>query len=195
MNIEVTQYIATNHTWTQELSLLRSFLLELSLEETIKWGKPAYLYKGKNILGIAAFKEYVCLWFHQGVFLQDEYQVLINAQEEKTKAMRQWRFYSIEDIDNQIVKKYVLEAIKNAEEGKALKPKRNYIPIEVPKELQEKFIENKLLQEKFENFSLSKKREFSEYITEAKREDTKQKRLEKIIPLILNSIGLYDKYR
>ena len=47
----------------------------------------------------------------------------------------------------------------------------------------------------FESLTLTKKREFTEYISSAKRDDTKQKRLEKIIPMILNNIGLNDKYK
>ena len=47
----------------------------------------------------------------------------------------------------------------------------------------------------FESFSLSKKREYTDHISEAKREATQQKRLEKIIPMILRGAGLHDKYK
>lgn len=195
MNERVTAYILTSEKWTQELNLLRSFLLELDLEETIKWGAPAYLYKGKNIIGIARFKNYFGLWFHQGVFINDRYKVLMNAQEGKTKAMRQWRFYSIEELDKAKIKNYVLQAMKNVELGKEIKPTRNKKPLEIPQLLQDQFDVNEELKLKFESFSLSKQREFTEYITSAKREATKISRLEKIAPMILNNIGLNDKYR
>ena len=55
--------------------------------------------------------------------------------------------------------------------------------------------ENTKLATIFESLTLTKKREFTEYISSAKRDDTKQKRLEKIIPMILNNIGLNDKYK
>ncbi len=63
--------------------------MELPLEETIKWNMPAYLYKNKNIIGMAAYKNYFGLWFHQGVFFKDEERVLVNAQENKTKTLRE----------------------------------------------------------------------------------------------------------
>lgn len=195
MNDKVTTYIQEKMKWTQELTLLRSVLLELPLEESIKWGAPVYAHKGKNIVGLSAFKNHFGLWFFQGVFLADEAKVLENAQEGKTQAMRQWRFYIIEDIQPDLVKQYALEAIKNSEEGKELKPKRNTKPIQIPKELQIELDKNERLKEAFNAFSLSKQREYTTYISEAKREVTKLKRLEKIIPMILNGTGLHDKYK
>ncbi|TYP98843.1 uncharacterized protein YdeI (YjbR/CyaY-like superfamily) [Tenacibaculum adriaticum] len=195
MNRQVTEYIQKNKKWSQELTLLRSVLLELPLEETIKWNSPVYTYKGKNILGLSAFKNYSGLWFFQGCFLKDEHKVLINAQEEKTQAMRQWRFNTLAEINIDLVKMYVLEAIENHIAGKELKPKRNTKPLIIPIELQQELDENDQLKSKFDEFSLSKKREFTDYISEAKRVVTKQSRLEKIIPMILKGIGLNDKYK
>lgn len=195
MNDKVTTYIQEKTKWTQELTLLRSVLLGLPFEESIKWGAPVYVHKGKNIVGLSAFKNHFGLWFFQGVFLADKAKVLENAQEGKTQAMRQWRFYKIEDIQPELVKQYALEAIKNSEEGKELKPKRNTKPIQIPKELQIELDKNERLNEAFNTFTLSKQREYTTYISEAKREVTKLKRLEKIIPMILNGIGLHDKYK
>lgn len=195
MNSEVTQYIIDKNKWTQELNLLRSVLIELSFEETIKWGAPVYVYKGKNIVGLSAFKNYCGLWFFQGHFLKDDEKLLVNAQEGKTKAMRQWRFDNLSDINPDLVKKYVLEAIRNSEEGKELKPTRNTKPLIIPSELQSTLDSNDKLKTSYELLSLSKRREFADYITEAKRETTKLKRLEKITPMILNGVGLHDKYK
>jgi uncharacterized protein YdeI (YjbR/CyaY-like superfamily) len=47
----------------------------------------------------------------------------------------------------------------------------------------------------FQQFSLSKQKEFQQYIEEAKREQTKLSRMEKIKPMILQNIGLNDKYK
>ncbi|WP_425658696.1 YdeI/OmpD-associated family protein [Tenacibaculum ascidiaceicola] len=195
MNLKVTQYIQDKSNWAQELNLLRSVFLDLPVEETIKWGAPVYVYKGKNIVGLSAFKNYCGLWFFQGSFLTDKEEVLVNAQEGKTQAMRQWRFNQLDEINTVLIKRYVLEAIKNSEEGKELKPKKNTKPLIIPKKLQLELDRNDRLKETFSEFTLSKQREFTDYISEAKRETTKEKRLEKIIPMILNGIGLYDKYK
>ncbi len=69
------------------------------MKETIKWGAPVYTLDYKNIVGLGAFKSYVGLWFFQGALLNDEKKKLINAQEDKTKALRQWRFNSVKKIE------------------------------------------------------------------------------------------------
>ena len=55
--------------------------------------------------------------------------------------------------------------------------------------------ENSQLKSFFKGFTNSKQREFAGHIANAKREATKQARLEKIIPMILSGVGLHDKYR
>ena len=67
--------------------------------------------------------------------------------------------------------------------------------ISIPKEFKNVLDKNKELKDSFDQFTPGKKREFAEYISDAKRDATKQKRIEKIIPMILNGIGLNDKYR
>lgn len=195
MNPKVDDYILSNPKWKKELELIRKVLLDLPLDEDIKWGIPAYIYKKKNILGLSAFKNYCGLWFHHGVFLKDEANVLINAQKDKTRGMRQMRFNSFEEIDTQLVKLYALEAIENSEAGKEIRPKRNRKPIIIPDELNVEFSKNEKLKVLFHQFTIAKQREFCEYITTAKRITTKQSRLGKIIPMILGKVGLNDKYR
>lgn len=195
MNSKVDLYINSNPKWEKELKLLRNIFLALNLKEDIKWGIPAYIYKKKNILGLAAFKNYCGIWFHQGVFLKDEANILINAQKDKTIAMRQMRFTSFDEIDVDLVKMYVLEAIDNIEAGKEIKPNRSKKELIIPKELADKIASNQEFKEKFEAFSNSCKREYANYISEAKKEETRLRRLEKIIPMILNGGGLHDKYK
>lgn len=190
----VEDYIDANGKWEDALRKLREIFLSTELEETVKWGAPIYTINGKNVVGLAAFKAYVGIWFFQGVFLKDEQKMLINAQEGKTKALRQWRFNSSEEIDADLVKTYVFEAIDNQKQGKEIKPAKTKNVI-IPPELQQALDQNQGLKTQFDELSLSCKREYAEYILEAKREATKLRRLEKIIPMILQNVGLNDKYK
>lgn len=190
---KVEQYINKHAEWKRELTMLRNIVLSTEMQETVKWGIPTYTINGKNVAGLGAFKSYCGIWFFQGVFLQDKHKLLVNAQEERTKAMRQMRFNSIEEIDEQIVKSYLREAIENQKQGKAIKPERK--PLVIPEELKEVLSQDAGLSEAFDELHLSKRRDYAEYISEAKRAETKQKRLEKIKPMILEGIGLNDKYK
>lgn len=180
--------------WKPSLEHIRDILLEHPLEETIKWGGPVYTHNGKNIVGLGAFKNYVALWFFQGALLTDKYSVLHNAQQGKTKALRQWRFMNEDEIDEKIINEYIAEAIANQRSGREIKPARTK-PLTIPVLLADEIKTSPGLGAAFEKFSLSKQKEFVEYLTEAKRESTKQKRLQKIIPMILEGVGLNDKYR
>ncbi|WP_299667388.1 DUF1801 domain-containing protein [uncultured Polaribacter sp.] len=191
----VEQYINKKEKWRKELETLRAIFSDLPVEETIKWGAPTYVFQGKNIVGLAGFKNYCGLWFFQGALLKDKKNVFVNAQEGKTKAMLQWRFYSLEEIDTNLIKEYILEAIENVKLGREIKSDRTKKELLIPDELQQELNANKEFKSSFNTLSLSKQREYADYISDAKREQTKLKRLEKIIPLILNGVGLNDKYK
>lgn len=180
--------------WHEELNILRGLILTAGLKEEIKWGGPIYTHNGKNIIGLAGFKSYFGLWFHQGVFLDDKRKLLINAQEGTTKALRQMRFTSLKKADLPIILNYVKEAILNQEKGLEMKADRSK-PILIPNELARLFKDNQILQERFSQFKKTQQREFAEYISTAKQDKTRQARLEKIIPMIEQGLGLNDKYR
>lgn len=191
----VEEYIELNIHFAEELSILRTIINSTELEETLKWSAPTYTLNGKNVIGLGAFKNHFGIWFFQGVFLKDKANLLVNAQENKTKALRQMRFESIADINKSAVLNYVKEAIENQRLGKEIMPQRNTKPIAIPKELESEISKDKELKQAFEKLSASCKREYCEHISEAKKEATKIRRLEKIIPMILEQKGLHDKYK
>ena len=191
----VVDLIAEEKQWSEELMLLRDIILTCKeLKEDIKWGGPIYTVDGKNVLAIGGFKKYFTIWFHQGVFLSDPNKVLVNANEERTRGLRQWRFESVADIKPALIKKYIKEAIQNSKEGKEIKPEKKK-PIPLPVELQNAFRKNKNMKPAFQGLTPFKQREYLEYVTEAKTEATRLKRVEKISPMILAGKGLNDKYR
>ena len=191
----VEEYIEVNNHFKSELTLLRGIINKTELEETVKWSAPVYALNGKNVVGLGAFKNHFGIWFFNGVFLKDEKNLLVNAQEGKTKAMRQMKFQSINDIDKNIVLQYVKEAIDNQKAGKEIKPDRSKKETVIPNELQTELNANKPLLSAFNALAPYKQREYCEHIATAKREATKQSRLEKIKPMILQGIGLHDKYK
>ena len=190
----VDDYVANGGEWQDELKRLRLILQSTPLTEEVKWGAPCYTYGGKNVVGLAAFKGWVCLWFHQGALLKDDSKVLINAQEGKTKALRQWRMTSAKEIEPAIIKRYVNEAIALVDAGKEIKAKRSKT-VSVPDELSKAMRRFKGATAGFRDLTPGKQREYAEYISSAKRDDTKQKRINKILPMIAAGVGLNDKYR
>lgn len=197
-NKTVEEYISKHPDQAEAINLLRSIALSFPFEEGIKWAFPVYMINGKNVIGLGAFKAYTGIWFFQGTFLKDEHNKLLNAQEGKTHGMRQWRFASIDEIraNEGLARVYIQEAIDNQLAGKMIKPKRGPAkPLVIPTELQTVLDNDPGLKESFDAHSLTNRRDFAEYIETAKREATKQSRLEKIIPMIQRGEGLNDKYK
>ena len=190
----VVDYIESHEKWKEELLFLREICLDTELTETVKWGIPTYTINNKNVAGIGAFKNHIAIWFFQGTFLTDPHKRLINAQEGKTKGMLQWRFSAVEQINPKEVKEYLLEAIANEKVGKRIKVAQQKELI-IPDELKQELKQNSALNNAYAQFTPFKQREFAEYIGEAKRETTRVKRLEKCTELIMQGIGLHDKYR
>ena len=182
-----------NDSWLEELEFLKSIIVKTELEEATKWGGIVYVLNGKNVLGIGGFKNYFVIWFFNGVLLQDKKKALVNAQEGVTKSLRQWRFSLKEEVNEAAVLEYINEAIANEKQGKNSKPQKKE-PI-VSELFQKELDTDANLAEAFLKFSPYKQYEFLEYIETAKREETKLSRIEKIKPMIKESIGLNDKYR
>lgn len=180
-----------NDLWEKEIDFLKSIINKTPLVETTKWGGIVYTFNNKNVLGIGGFKSYFGIWFFNGVFLKDELNVLVSGGE-TTKALRQWRFNSVEEVNEKKILQYINEAIELEKQGKVHKAEKSPL---VMSDFFSDFLETEKLNSAFENFTLTKKKEFVEYIDTAKQEKTKLARLEKIKPMILQGIGLNDKYR
>ena len=127
-------------------------------------------------------------------FSQDEAGVLTNAKESTTRALRQWRMSSKDEINPTLIKSYLMEAIEITKAGKAIKPVRNKA-FQLSPELELEMDNHPALKASYDNLSQFQKREYSDHINSAKRDETKARRLSKIIPMILSGAGLNDKYR
>ena len=191
----IEDYIERHEKFSDALHKLRKVMNSTEMAETIKWSIPTYTINNKNVLGIGAFKNHFGIWFFNGVFLKDEQKILRNAQDGKTKAMRQMIFNLETEIDEELVLKYVKEAIENQKANKEIRPDRTKKETIVPPELKQEFINDPKLESNFLKLAPYKQREFCDHIASAKREATKQSRLEKIKPMILTGIGLHDKYK
>ena len=193
---KIDYFYNEEHQYKTGVAILRKLALACKLKETYKWSFPTYTTQDKNVIAICKFKSHFGIWFFNGVFLKDSHKVLENAQEGKTKAMRHWKFSSTSEIDHNVVEAYIQEAIVNQKKGLALKVERKpKTKIVIPTHLAIAIEHNDDLKTAFNKLTYSKQKDYAEYIATAKQEKTKLSRLEKIVPLILNGLGLNDKYR
>ena len=194
---KVEAYIAKNEKFAKGLTKIRKVLLKAGQEETVKWGMPTYTIDGKNVTGIGAFKNHFGVWFFQGGLLKDAHKKLMNAQEGKTAAMRQWRFDSEAEIDVKLLTAYVKEAIENQRAGRMIKskPPVKKAPSKMPALMATHLAKNTEVEKAFRSLTPGKQKEYIEYIVDAKRDETKLSRLKKISAMILEGKGLNDRYK
>ncbi|WP_313156612.1 DUF1801 domain-containing protein [Sphingobacterium multivorum] len=180
--------------WQEAEELMQEIIQQTSLKKEFKWGSYIYTHKGKNVIGWGGFKNFFSLWFYNGVFLTDRDKHLISASEGKTKALRQWRFEDVKDMNAEKIAAYIQESIQTIDEGKELKPTKS--PMKAPAGLLLEALQtDPTFAESFQALTPGKQKEYIEYIDEAKQEKTKQSRIEKIKPLVLAKKGLNDKYK
>ena len=165
----VEEYISKHPQWESEIRELQEMILSTGLEENIKWGAPVYSFKGKNVVGIGAFKNHYGLWFFNGALLKENTNLLVNAQENKTKALRQIRLEKDEALKVSVLLPYVKEAIQNQKKGKEIKPDTSKKKTIIPPELSEAMAQDEELKKYFGTLTPGKQREYAAYISEAKK--------------------------
>ena len=180
--------------WEKEMKQIAAILEKAPLQKTIKWASEVYTYNGKNVVSYGGFNHFFSLWFYNGVFLEDPYKVLITASDGKTKSLRQWRFTSAAEIDEEKILAYVYEAIEVEKKGLKIQPEKP-APLQTPQLLEEALQADEQLKAAFEHLTPGRQKEYILYLNEAKQEATRHKRLEKIKPMILQGTGLNDKYK
>lgn len=190
----VDDYIAQAGRWRDEIARLRAILLDVGLDETVKWGSPCYTRDGRNVVGIGAFRSYFGLWFFQGALLADPAKRLVNAQPGKTRAMRQWRMQSAADIRPRLVRQYASEAAELAARGREIRPRRRPAA-SLPPELEAALGADNAARTAFDKLTPGRRREFAEFIAGAKRAETRERRVARALPLIREGRGLNDRYR
>lgn len=149
-------------------------------EETLKWGAPSFTYRGKILCGMAAFKQHAAFGFWQGA------QVTGSGMEAGAGAMGQFgRLTQLSDLPGKreligYIRQFMALIDSGAKRAttKAAAPRAS---LDVPDDLAAALNKNAKARATFDGFAPGYRRDYIEWITEAKREDTRQRRLEQTI--------------
>ena len=189
----VDAYIGTSAPFARPiLEHLRAVVHEAcpDVQETMKWSRPHFEYKGM-LCGMSAFKAHVAFGFWKGSLIVDD----AGAED----GMGQFgRIESVKDLPSKrVLSGYVKKAMKLNDEGVAApRAVRSKVakPVVVPPELSEALAKKKKALAAFEAMSPSHRREYCEYVDEAKRPETKAARVTKTIAQLLEGKSLNAKY-
>jgi uncharacterized protein YdeI (YjbR/CyaY-like superfamily) len=162
------------------------------VEETIKWSMPSFVYKGM-LCGMAAFKQHATFGFWK-------HELVVGKAGEKEGMGQFGRITSLKDLPSS---KVLLEHIRKAaalNDAGIKAPSRirakpgEKRELAVPDYLVAALKQNKAAQANFEKFSFSHKKEYVEWLTGAKREETRQKRLQNALAWIAEGKSQNWKY-
>ncbi|SHM13668.1 YdeI/OmpD-associated family protein [Mucilaginibacter sp. OK098] len=178
--------------WQEELEQLRMIALNCGLTEELKWGCPCYTFQKSNIVLIHAFKEYCAFLFFKGALLNDADGILIQ-QTENVQAARQARFTDISEIVEQqsALKAYIYEAIEVEKAGLKVEFKKTE-EFTIVEEFQYKLERIPALKTAFEALTPGRQKGYLLHFSQAKQSKTREARVEKYIPQILDGKGLDD---
>ncbi len=143
------------------------------VKETLKWSMPSFEYKG-ILCGFASFKEHCTFGFWKQSLMESD-----AFSETKTAMGSFGKLTSLKDLPSDaVMKKLIKQAMKLNDDGvKVIKPKHEKKEVVIPDVLLEALAKNEKAAETFNNFPPSCRREYAEWIAEAKTDATRDKRL------------------
>lgn len=179
--------------WEKETDKLRKIALDCDLTEELKWGKPCFTFKKKNIAIIIPLKESCAFSFFEGALLKDPKRILQRVGE-YTQAGRWIKFTSVKEVAylRSTLVDYIYEAIAIEESGKNVELKK---PSEyaIPEELQIRLDENAALKAAFEALTPGRRKSYIFHISSAKQSKTRSARSDKCVPMILSGRGFNEQ--
>lgn len=190
-NPDVDRFLQKAKIWRAETEKLRAVLLKTGLEENFKWRLPCYSHNGRNIVIIQPFKACLGLMFFKGALLKDPKNALV-ANGPNSQSSRRMEFRSVKDVTKlaPTISAYIKEAIAAEESG--LKVKTEKKPVAVPAELKKAFAKNAAFKKAFAALTPGRQRAYLFHIGGAKQPATREARIKKLMPRILQGKGLLD---
>lgn len=192
MNPHVDLFIAEATSWQDILRKLRIVLLDCGLAEELKWGKPCYMFRSGNIVVLQPFKACCAILFMKGVLLKDPDNILVKTGE-NTRVGRQLRFKTLEEVEKMqtVLQDFVYQAIEIEKAGIKVEPEE-IGERTLPAELLIRLKGSSPLKAAFEALTPGRQKGYIIYFSEPKQAITRQSRIEKCIPKILDGKGLTD---
>jgi uncharacterized protein YdeI (YjbR/CyaY-like superfamily) len=164
------------------------------VEETMKWGFPHFLYKG-ILCSMASFKQHCAVGFWKGALV---FQAIPGVKKRENTAMGHLgRITTIADLpDRRTLTRCIIEAVHLNETGTKLpsKPKPPRKELVVPDDLAAGLKKNKKALATFAGFTYSHRKEYIQWITAAKTEATRAKRLKTALDWMAEGKSRHWKY-
>jgi len=167
------------------------------VEEKMKWSFPHFDYKGEMMCSMAAFKQHAVFGFWKAALMKDP--VLVENARSEVSMGHLGRLTSLKDLpSDKKMTAWIKEAMQLTDKGIKLPSKAKSTEkkeLVIPDYFIKALSKNKKAKQVFENFAWSHKKEYLEWITEAKTEETRNKRMATALEWIAEGKGKNWKYQ
>jgi len=189
----VDAYVAKAQPFAQPiLTHLRALVHQYApgAEETLKWGVPHFVLGGQNLAGMAAFKEHATFGFWRD-------EEVTGSPRDPGAMGSMGRLASLADLpDDKKIAAFIAKAAALCAEGKPTRPApKPKAALDLPTDLGAALKANAAAQGHWDAFSPGKRRDYVEWVLEAKREETRVKRIETIVAQVAEGKDRNWKYR
>jgi len=195
---QINSYIAEQPEWQRRLLVRLRQLIhahDTEVEETWRWNAPGFDHGG-IMIGLHGFKTCVSVWFHKGALLKDTHGLFVLTEKDEERGIRKYKVNEGEPINEKAFADLVKQAVKLNGAGTKLgdaKPASKALV--VPPELENCLKKDEEAWEHWENFNHSHKKEYVEWIDDAKKDETRKRRIAQALEMIREGVGKEDKHR
>jgi hypothetical protein len=195
---QINLYIAEHAEWQRKLLVRLRQLIHTAdeeVEENWRWNGPHFDHEG-IMIGLFAFKEHVTVWFHKGALLKDPKKLFEAIPKGESKGLRAYKLTEDSKLNEaaflDLVKQAVLLNVKGTKLQDA-KPARKALV--VPEDLEQVLHKDHMAWANWEAFSYSCKKEYVEWVTDAKQEETRKRRIAQALEKIREGASKEEKHR
>jgi len=195
---QINLYIAERpESQRKTLIRLRQLIhsVDEAIEETWRLNSPSFDHDG-IMIGLHGFKTFVSVWFHKGALLKDTSKLFEKLEKGEDKGIRAYKVQDGEAIDEAAFMDLVKQAVRVNQSGAKLtdaRPARKALV--VPTDLEGCLKKDDQAWVHWEKFNYTHKKEYVEWITDAKQEETRKRRIAQALEMIRDGMGKEDKHR
>lgn len=195
---QINLYIAEQPEWQRKLLVrLRQLIhsTDAEVEETWKWNSPHFDHQG-IMVGLQAFKEHVAVWFHKGSLIKDPKKLFEALPKGEEKGMRSYKLFEGDKLNEAAFIDLVKQAVALNAKGTKLtdaKPARKALVI--PEDLEHVLHKDPTAWANWEAFNYSCKKEYIEWVTDAKQEETRKRRIAQALEKIREGESKEEKHQ
>ena len=195
---QINLYIAEQPEWQRKMLVrLRQLIHSVNedITETWKWNSPHFDHDG-IMIGLHGFKSFVSVWFHKGARPQDTNKLFDEPETDAAPGIRKMKLEEGDVINEKAFMDLVKQAVKLNQSGAKLgdaKPPRKALV--VPPELENCLRKDEEAWMHWEKFNYTHKKEYVEWIDEAKQDETRKRRIAQALEMIREGVGKEDKHK